>query len=144
MFLARVEGSVVATKKDDGLSGRKLLLVRPQLVDESDPAKFRPGKNTIVAVDSVGAGEGELVMFTQGSSARLAPNMKSAPVDAVVVGIVDSVDALGQVIYDAKTDGQAYTPGGHRVAQPGEARPAGMGWGMPLPTPAPAGSCLPL
>ena len=106
MFLARVEGSVVATKKDDGLSGRKLLLVRPQLVDESDPAKFRPGKNTIVAVDSVGAGE-ELVMFTQGSSARLAPNMKSAPVDAVVVGIVDSVDALGQVIYDAKTDGQA-------------------------------------
>ena len=58
MFLARVEGSVVATKKDEGLSGRKLLLVRPQLVDESDPAKFRPGKNTIVAVDSVGAGEG--------------------------------------------------------------------------------------
>ena len=107
MFLARVEGSVVATKKDDGLSGRKLLLVRPQLVDESDSAKFRPGKNTIVAVDSVGAGEGELVMITQGSSARLAPNKKSAPVDAVVVGIVDSVDALGQVIYDAKTDDQA-------------------------------------
>ena len=105
MFLARVEGLVVATKKDDGLSGRKLLLVRPQLVDESDPAKFRSGTNTIVAVDSVGAGEGELVMFTQGSSARLAPNMKSAPVDAVVVGIVDSVDVLGQIIYDAKTDG---------------------------------------
>ena len=58
MFLARVEGSVVATKKDEGLIGRKLLLVRPQLVDESDPARFRPGKNTIVAVDSVGAGEG--------------------------------------------------------------------------------------
>jgi ethanolamine utilization protein EutN len=107
MFLARVEGSVVATKKDEGLSGRKLLLVRPQLVDESDPSKFRPGKNTIVAVDSVGAGEGELVLFTQGSSARLAPNMKSAPVDAVVVGIVDTVDAIGQVIYDAKTDDQA-------------------------------------
>jgi len=107
MFLARVEGSVVATKKDEGLSGRKLLLVRPQLVDESNPTKFRPGKNTIVAVDSVGAGEGELVMFTQGSSARLAPNMKSAPVDAVVVGIVDTVDVLGQVIHDSKTDSQA-------------------------------------
>ena len=107
MFLARVEGSVVATKKDEGLSGRKLLLVRPQLVDESDPAKFGPGKNTIVAVDSVGAGEGELVMFTQGSSARLAPNMKSSPVDAVVVGIVDTVDVLGQVIHDSKTDRQA-------------------------------------
>jgi|TARA_B110000881_G_scaffold135048_1_gene118873 ethanolamine utilization protein EutN len=107
MFLARVEGSVVATKKDEGLIGRKLLLVRPQLVDESDPTRFRPGKNTIVAVDSLGAGEGEMVLFTQGSSARLAPNMKSAPVDAVVVGIVDTVDALGQVIYDAKTDDQA-------------------------------------
>ena len=104
MFLARVEGSVVATKKDEALSGRKLLLVRPQLVDESDPAKFRPGKNTIIAVDSVGAGEGELIMFTQGSSARLAPNMKSAPVDAVVVGIVDTVDVLGQIIFDAKKD----------------------------------------
>ena len=56
MFLARVEGSVVATKKDAGMSGRKLLLMRPQLVDENDPAQFRPGKNTIVAVDSVGAG----------------------------------------------------------------------------------------
>ncbi len=107
MFLARVEGSVVATKKDEGLIGRKLLLVRPQLVDESDPSRFRPGKNTIVAVDSLGAGEGEMVLFTQGSSARLAPNMKSAPVDAVVVGIVDTVDALGQVIYDAKTADQA-------------------------------------
>lgn len=107
MFLARVEGSVVATKKDEGLIGRKLLLVRPQLVDESDPTRFRPGKNTIVAVDSLGAGEGEMVLFTQGSSARLAPNMKSAPVDAVVVGIVDTVDALGQVIYDAKIDDQA-------------------------------------
>ena len=104
MFLARVEGSVVATKKDEALSGRKLLLVRPQMVDESDPAKFRPGKNTIIAVDSVGAGEGELIMFTQGSSARLAPNMKTAPVDAVVVGIVDTVDVLGQIIFDAKKD----------------------------------------
>ena len=46
-------------------------------------------------------------MFTQGSSARLAPNMKSAPVDAVVVGIVDTVDVLGQVIHDSKTDSQA-------------------------------------
>jgi ethanolamine utilization protein EutN len=102
MFLARVEGSVVATKKDPSMSGRKLLLVRPQLVDEKDPTKFRPGTNTIVAVDSVGAGEGELVMFCQGSSARLAPNLKDAPVDAVIIGIVDTVDVLGQQIYSAK------------------------------------------
>jgi len=102
MFLARVEGSVVATKKDPSMSGRKLLLVRPQLVDDKDPGKFRPGANTIVAVDSVGAGVGELVMFCQGSSARLAPNLKDAPVDAVIIGIVDTVDVLGKQIYNAK------------------------------------------
>ena len=84
------------------MNGRKLLLVRPQLVDEQDPAKFRPGSNTIVAVDSVGAGLGELVMFCQGSSARLAPNLKDAPVDAVIIGIVDTVDVLGREIYSAK------------------------------------------
>jgi ethanolamine utilization protein EutN len=102
MFLARVEGSVVATKKDPSMSGRKLLLVRPQLVDEKDPTQFRAGANTIVAVDSVGAGLGELVMFCQGSSARLAPNLKDAPVDAVIIGIVDTVDVLNRQIYSAK------------------------------------------
>ncbi|MGE5072790.1 MAG: EutN/CcmL family microcompartment protein [Anaerolineae bacterium] len=103
MFLARVEGSVVATKKDPSMDGRKLLLVRPQLVDEKDPTQFRPGSNTIIAVDSVGAGIGELVMFCQGSSARLAPNLKDAPVDAVIIGIVDVVDVLGKQIYSAKS-----------------------------------------
>jgi microcompartment protein CcmK/EutM len=102
MFLAKVEGSVVATKKDASMSGRKLLLLRPQLVDERDPAKFRPGVNTIVAVDSLGAGIGEMVLFTQGSSARLAPGMKDAPVDAVIIGIVDVVDVLGKQIFSAK------------------------------------------
>jgi len=102
MFLALVEGSVVATKKDPSMDGRKLLLVRPQLVDDKDPTKFRPGANTIIAVDSVGAGIGELVMFCQGSSARLAPNLKDAPVDAVIIGIVDTVDVLGQQIYSAR------------------------------------------
>src|SRR5438067_11874846 len=103
MFLAKVEGSVVSTKKDTGMAGRKLLLLRPQLVDEKDPAKFRPGANTIVAVDSLGAGIGEMVLFCQGSSARLAPGLKEAPVDAVIIGIVDTVDVLGQQIYNAKT-----------------------------------------
>jgi ethanolamine utilization protein EutN len=99
MFLARVEGSVVSTKKDASMSGRKLLLLRPQLVDDKDPTRFRGGANTIVAVDSVGAGLGEMVLFCQGSSARLAPNLKDAPVDAVVIGIVDTVDVLGRQIY---------------------------------------------
>jgi ethanolamine utilization protein EutN len=102
MFLAKVEGSVVATKKDPNMSGRKLLLLRPQLVDDKDPTKFRPGANTIVAVDSVGAGIGEMVLFCQGSSARMAPGMKEVPVDAVVIGIVDTVDVLGKEIFTAK------------------------------------------
>ena len=103
MFLAKVEGSVVATKKDPSMDGRKLLLLRPQLVDEKDPTKFRPGVNTIVGVDSVGAGIGEMVLFTQGSSARLAPGMKDAPVDAVIIGIVDVVDVLGKQVFNARS-----------------------------------------
>jgi ethanolamine utilization protein EutN len=102
MFLAKVEGSVVATKKDVAMNGRKLLLLRPQLVDDKDPTKFRPGTNTIVAVDTIGAGINEMVLFCQGSSARLAGGMKEAPVDAVVIGIVDCVDVLGKQIYSAK------------------------------------------
>jgi ethanolamine utilization protein EutN len=103
MFLAKVEGSVVATQKDASMNGRKLLLLRPQLVDERDPTKFRPGANTIVAVDCLGAGRGEMVLFTQGSSARLAPGMKDAPVDAVIIGIVDVVDVLGKQVFNAKS-----------------------------------------
>lgn len=102
MFLAKVEGAIVATKKDSSMDGRKLLLLRPQLVDEKDPTRFRPGVNTIVAVDSVGAGIGEMVLFCQGSSARLAPGLKETPVDAVIIGIVDTVDVLGKTIYNAK------------------------------------------
>jgi len=96
MFLARVIGSVVSTKKDETMHGRKLLLLRPMLIDESDPAKLRPGTNTIVAVDSLGAGVGDLVLFCQGSSARQATGMKTLPIDAAVVGHVDTVEVLGK------------------------------------------------
>ena len=111
MFLARVEGSVVATKKDPHMSGWKLLLLRPMLVDDKDPTRFRPGTNTIVAVDSVGAGVGEMVLFCQGSSARLAPGLKECPVDAVVIGIVDTVDVLGRQIYSGKSEVEPRPPG---------------------------------
>jgi ethanolamine utilization protein EutN len=99
MFLARVIGSVVATKKDAAMTGRKLLLLRPLLIDEANPDRFRPGTNTIVAVDALGAGADEVVLFCQGSSARQAAGMKSLPVDAVVIGIVDTVDVLNRKIY---------------------------------------------
>lgn len=83
------------------MNGQKLLLLRPQLIDETDPTQFRAGKNTIVAVDTVGAGLGEMVLFCQGSSARLAARLKSAPVDAVIIGIVDTVDVLGRKIFQS-------------------------------------------
>ncbi len=102
MFLARVIGSVVSTKKDETMKGRKLLLLRPMLVDEQNPEKFRAGQNTIVAVDSLGAGKGEWVLFCQGSSARMASGLKSLPVDAAVVGIVDRVEVLGKTTYNAR------------------------------------------
>jgi ethanolamine utilization protein EutN len=99
MFLARVIGSVVATKKDAAMTGRKLLLLRPLLVDEANPDRFKPGTNTIVAVDALGAGIDEVVLFCQGSSARQASGMKTLPVDAVIIGIVDTVDVLNRKIY---------------------------------------------
>ena len=103
MLLAKVEGSVVATMKDAHVAGRKLLLVRPQFVDERNLTRFRAGEDTFVAVDTVGAGVGEMVAICQGSPARLAPDLTEAPVDAVVMGIVDVVDVLGQPVYSSKT-----------------------------------------
>ena len=84
------------------MTGRKLLMVRPMLVDPEDHSKFKPGGNTIVAIDTLGAGEGELVMFAQGSSARQAEGLKSVPVDAAIVGLVDTVNILGHTTYQAK------------------------------------------
>lgn len=103
MLLAKVEGSVVATMKDVHVAGRKLLLVRPQFVNAHDRTRFGAGGDPLVAVDSVGAGVGELVVVCQGSSARLVPDLKEAPIDAVIMGIVDVVDVLGQELYSSKT-----------------------------------------
>ena len=99
MFLAEVIGRVVSTKKDELMVGRTLLLLRPKLVDDQDPSKFKDGMNTIVAIDTVGAGEGELVLFCQGSSARAAKDLKNIPVDAAIVAIIDRVEVHGKTIY---------------------------------------------
>ncbi len=95
MFLAKVIGNVVATQKSPEFQGMKLLLLQPYINREN--ALVASGIS-IVAVDSVGAGLGECVLFTQGSSARLTHNTKGAPVDAVIVGIVDSVEVNGQTV----------------------------------------------
>ena len=101
MILARVEGTVVATKKNARMTGSKFLFVRPLLVDPSKPGEFKPGSSTIVTVDSLGAGEGDVVLVAQGSSARLGADDKDSPIDAVVIGIVDTVDLNKKILYKA-------------------------------------------
>jgi ethanolamine utilization protein EutN len=102
MILARVEGSVVATKKNTKMTGSKFLLVRPLVIDSAKGGDWKPGTSTLVVVDSLGAGEGEIVLVVQGSSARLAADDKDSPVDAVVVGLVDTVDVGKHILYKAK------------------------------------------
>ena len=107
MFLARVIGSVVSTRKEEAMKGRKLLVLRPMLVDDEDPGRFKAGKNTIVAVDGLGAGLNDLVLFCQGSSARMAEGMKALPVDAVVIGIADAVQVEGRTLYPGARDARS-------------------------------------
>ena len=86
MLLARVIGTVVATRKDSRLEGKKLLICR-----QVDPDGNDDPKNYFVAVDTVHAGFRERVLIVQGSSARMAYGCKDTPVDAAIVGIVDQV-----------------------------------------------------
>ena len=93
MFLAKVIGNVVSTQKNPRFQGMKLLLIQPYIT--RDGTLIVSG-SSVVAVDSVGAGEGEFVLFTQGSSARLTDATKDAPVDAVIIGIVDTEEVAGR------------------------------------------------
>jgi ethanolamine utilization protein EutN len=102
MFLARVTGSVVATQKVASMTGRKLLLVEPLRVSPDDRRELVSTQRTFVVVDTVGAGQGELVLIVQGSSARLTPETEKLPVDAVIVGIVDTVNVGNQTIFSAR------------------------------------------
>jgi microcompartment protein CcmK/EutM len=88
MLLAKIVGTVVATRKDPRLVSNKLLLARS--VDPRDRTRLEGGY--LVAVDTVDAGVGETVLIVSGSSARMASGMKDCPVDAAVVGIIDTVD----------------------------------------------------
>ena len=88
MILARIVGTVVATRKDPRLVSNKLLMARP--VDPKETSRLEGGY--LVAVDTVDAGVGETVLIVSGSSARMASGMKDCPVDAAVVGIVDAID----------------------------------------------------
>ena len=106
MFLGRVKGHVVATVKDRSVNGQKLLIIEPLKVAYDDPAsagsentgggRFEVTGRAIVALDHIGAGEGQLVLIVQGSSARLAEGMNKLPIDAVVIGIVDEATVHGK------------------------------------------------
>ena len=101
MIFARVTGTVVCTLKDEKLVGSKLLLVQP--VDLAGSSKGSP----LVAVDSVGAGEGELVLLVQGSSARQTTRTDGRPVDAVIFAIVDTVEQNGKTAFKKSEDAHA-------------------------------------
>lgn len=89
MILARVVGTVVATRKDPRLEGHKLLIVKPVSPEGKDEAGY------LIAVDTVSAGNRETVIVVGGSSARMADGCKDKPIDQAIIGIVDTVDLNG-------------------------------------------------
>ena len=93
MLIARVIGTTVSTIKDEKLSGRKLLILRQ--TDETGEPSGRP----YVAVDTVDAGIGDLVLTAAGSSARQTDITKDTPVDAVIMSIIDSLEVDGKVVF---------------------------------------------
>lgn len=99
MFVARVTGSVVSTQKVATMTGHKLLIVEPFRLDGQSRDKLVSTGRTFIAVDTLGAGDGDMVLITQGSSARLTPETKNLPVDAVIIGIVDTVTVDRQRVF---------------------------------------------
>ena len=91
-------GTVVSTIKTPGLNSFKLLMVSP-FSEDDEP---RSGGPTLVAIDLVGAGEGEIVLVTTGSSARAAPGSEGAPTDAAIVAVVDTVQRGERTLYDKR------------------------------------------
>ena len=93
MLIARVIGTTVSTIKDEKLVGRKLLILRQ--TDETGAASGKP----YVAIDTVDAGIGDLVLTAAGSSARQTAITKDTPVDAVIMSIIDSLEVDGKVVF---------------------------------------------
>ena len=91
MFIAKVVGSVVSTQKVETMVGHKLLVIEPYRINPDTRADMVTTGRTLIAIDTMGAGENEYVLVVQGSSARMTPETKNLPVDAVIVGIIDSV-----------------------------------------------------
>lgn len=103
MFIGKVCGCVVTSQKDARMDGAKLILVEPFIPSPAQPNKLAPTGKSLVAVDSLGAGVGEFVLVTQGSSARLTDQTTKMPIDAVVIGIIAAVRIESDVI--SRADG---------------------------------------
>ncbi|MCC7422732.1 MAG: EutN/CcmL family microcompartment protein [Planctomycetaceae bacterium] len=103
MFLAKVTGSVVATQKAESMVGQKLLVVEPLRVDEKDQSSLKGTGRTFICVDTVGCGEGEVVLIVQGSSARFTPQTGKLPIDAAIIGIVDTVQIGTKEVFKTGT-----------------------------------------
>src|SRR5256885_1573302 len=101
MILAKVTGSVVSTQKVGSMTGHKLLTVEPLRVDPAKKKELVGVGRTFVVVDSLGAGLGEMVLVVQGSSARMTPETEKLPVDAAIIGIVNTVSVHGKTLYSA-------------------------------------------
>jgi ethanolamine utilization protein EutN len=99
MFVAKVTGSLVSTQKVAAMVGFKLLVVEPYRVEPNERKSLATTGRTFIAVDTLGAGVGDFVLLTQGSSARLTPETKNMPIDAVVIGIVDQVHLEQEMVY---------------------------------------------
>ena len=99
MFVAKVTGSLVATQKVQTMVGYKLLVVEPYRLESDQRRTLTTTGRTFIAVDMLGAGEGEFVLITQGSSARMTPETQKMPIDTVVVGIVDRVQIDSHCVY---------------------------------------------
>jgi len=104
MFVAKVTGSMIATQKVSSMVGFKLLVVEPYRLDARERNSLVTTGRTFVAVDTLGAGEGEFVLITQGSSARLTPETSDMPIDTVVVGIIDRVHIDSLCVYSREED----------------------------------------
>lgn len=98
MLLARVIGTVVASAKSERVEGLKMLIIQPLDVDG------RASSGYVVAFDAVGAGEGEVVLYASGSSARQTPTTDGRPADATIFAIVDTWDIGGDVKYDKSAE----------------------------------------
>mgnify|MGYP000307949985 FL=1 len=99
MFVAKVTGSVVSTQKVPAMVGQKLMVVEPYRLESKKRESLTATGRTFIAVDTIGAGEGDYVLITQGSSARLTEETQKLPIDAVIVGIVDTVHVDTGCVY---------------------------------------------